>query len=257
MNVIVTGGGTRAPIDDVRAVTNTSTGRFSARITEALLERGATVWHVHTPGALLPYARSAALDLDGEFDAEVERLRALHRRHRLYRPRLRLWPVEGGTVADYAATLHRLLTTRSIDAAVLAMAVSDFEPTPEPGKLDSGRDELVLRCRPTAKIIRMVKDWSPDVFLVGFKLLSDVPEAELLRRARESLVANRADLVVANDLRTVAADRHAVHLVRPDGGHETLGPGDSLAGDLADRLLDAVNLHVAARPPIPLDAPGD
>ena len=57
MNVVVTGGGTVAPIDDVRQIANVSTGRFSASITEACLARGATVWHVHAPGAQLPLLR--------------------------------------------------------------------------------------------------------------------------------------------------------------------------------------------------------
>ena len=35
MNVVVTGGGTIAPIDDVRLMTNVSSGRFAAAITEA------------------------------------------------------------------------------------------------------------------------------------------------------------------------------------------------------------------------------
>ena len=47
MNVVVTGGGTIAPIDDVRFMTNISSGRFAAAITEACLDRGANVWHVH------------------------------------------------------------------------------------------------------------------------------------------------------------------------------------------------------------------
>ena len=49
MNVVVTGGGTIAPIDDVRHVANASTGRFSAQITEACLASAAPVWHVHVP----------------------------------------------------------------------------------------------------------------------------------------------------------------------------------------------------------------
>ena len=36
MNVVVTGGGTIAPIDDVRLMTNISSGRFAAAITEAV-----------------------------------------------------------------------------------------------------------------------------------------------------------------------------------------------------------------------------
>lgn len=259
MNVVVTGGGTRAPIDDVRAITNTSSGRFSAQITEALLDRGATVWHIHAPGAQLPFARSATLDLDADFDTEIDRLRALHRHQQRLQPRLHLLPLVRGTVAEYEATLKLVLDRVPIDLAILAMAVSDFEPIPQPGKLDSSQPEWTLRCLPTPKVIQSVKDWAPEVFLVGFKLLSNVSEETLVETARRALVANRADLVVANDLQTVREDRHTVHLVPPEGPYETLGPGPDMPGDLADHLLHAARRHMTARPPIPLEEqdPGD
>jgi len=79
MNVVVTGGGTTAPIDDVRAITNSSTGRFAAAITESCLARGAHVWHVHAASAQLPLARRAQFDLDtANPEAELDRLRQLH-----------------------------------------------------------------------------------------------------------------------------------------------------------------------------------
>jgi phosphopantothenate--cysteine ligase len=258
MNVVVTGGGTRAPIDDVRAITNTSTGRFSAQITEAFLERGAHVWHIHTPGALRPFSRNAHLDLDAaDIDAEYDRVLRLHREYRRHRPRLHLVSLNHGTVSDYASELRRVLMAAPIDLAILAMAVSDYEPDTSTGKLDSSQAEWTLRCHPTPKVIRQVKDWAPDVFLVGFKLLSNVPESTLIETAHRSLLTNRADLVVANDLRTVQADRHTIHLVAPNGRSERFGPGPEMADDLADRLLAAVRRHIAARDPIPLDDDGD
>ena len=79
MNVVVTGGGTVAPIDDVRQITNVSSGRFAAAISEACLERGAAVWHIHTPQAQLPFIRSARFDLTtsemGSEHARLDRLR--------------------------------------------------------------------------------------------------------------------------------------------------------------------------------------
>ena len=64
MNVLVTGGGTSAPIDDVRTITNVSTGRFAAAISESCLARGACVWHLHAPSAQLPLLRLARFDLE-------------------------------------------------------------------------------------------------------------------------------------------------------------------------------------------------
>jgi phosphopantothenate---cysteine ligase (CTP) len=238
MNVVVTGGGTVAPIDDVRSIANASTGRFSAAITEACLARGANVWHVHAPSAQLPYLRSARFDLDAaDPDAEHARLSALRDHWLGVRERLHLVPLHRGGVAEYAETLRRVLTERPIDLAFLAMAVSDFEPEPFTGKLESDRHSITIHARRAPKVIQSVRDWSPEVYLVGFKLLSRAEPADLIRAAESACLTNRADLTVANDLQTLREGRHTVHLVRPGHLAETLGPSASLAEELVDRVL--------------------
>lgn len=234
MNVIVTGGGTVAPVDDVRLLSNVSSGRLAAAISESFLARGASVWHIHAPSAQVPLKRQARFDLEApDPSAELNRLTRLRRRWLHARDRLHLVPLREGTVADYAAALRTTLEGRPIDVAVLTMAVSDYEPEPHPGKIRSDSESLVVRCRRTPKVIRSVRDWAPSVYLVGFKLLSNVPTDELIRRAEEAGRVNRADLTVANDLQTLKRGRHTLHLVRPGAEAETLEPGD----DLADRLV--------------------
>ena len=235
MNVLVTGGGTSAPIDDVRSITNVSTGRFAAAISESCLARGACcVWHLHAPSAQLPLLRMARFDLECDDPAgEFDRLRSLHDEWKAVRDRLHLVPLKSGTVADYGQSLHHLLLTQSIDVAFLAMAVSDYEPAPVAGKVSSDESELVVQCGRTPKVIRSVRDWAPSVYLVGFKLLSRATTPELIRQAEASGRTNRADLTVANDLQSLVAGRHTVHLVRTGHPPETLEPG----ADLADRLV--------------------
>lgn len=238
MRVVVTGGGTIAPIDDVRFITNRSTGRLSARITETCLRRGAEVWHIHAPAAELPYARNARFDLDApDADAERRRLEALQAEYQAVRSRLHRVGIGPGTVADYASALRRVFLEDPIDVAFLAMAVSDFEPEPVEGKLSSGLRKLHINCRPTPKVIQSVKGWSPTTRLVGFKLLSHAPLEELIEAAREACRTNQADWTVANDQTTVSAGRHVIHLVRPDGSYETLGPDGDIAEDLVDRVF--------------------
>jgi phosphopantothenoylcysteine synthetase/decarboxylase len=237
MNVVVTGGGTIAPIDDVRYIANVSSGRFSAMITEACLARGATVWHIHARSAQRPFERQAQFDLATlDPPAEWDRLARLRDQWARARDRLHLLPLQQGTVTDYAGTLERAVRAQPIDVVFLAMAVSDFEPEPVAGKLESRGDELVIRAARTQKVIRSVRDWSPGVYLVGFKLLSRANEAELLLQAEAACRTNRADLTVANDLQTLREGRHTVHLVRPGQLPETLAPGD----DLAERLVERV-----------------
>jgi phosphopantothenate-cysteine ligase len=140
-------------------------------------------------------------------------------------------------VADYAQALRQVLTTQPIDVVFLAMAVSDYEPVPHAGKIDSDQSELVISCGRTPKVIRSVRDWSPSVYIVGFKLLSRVTPAELIRHAESAGRVNRADLTVANDLETLAAGQHTVHLVRAGQAPETLSRGPDLADRLVERVL--------------------
>ena len=238
MQVVVTGGGTIAPIDDVRYIANVSTGRFAATISEACLRQGATVRHVHAPSALIPFHRLARFNLE-VYNAknEVERLRALHAEFQAgIAERLSLVPLTKGTVADYAATLEHALRSDPPNLIVLAMAVSDFEPNAVSGKIDSASDELVIHARRTEKVIRQVRDWAPSAYIVGFKLLSQATMFELVKAAEKACFVNRVDLTVANDLTTVHEGTHVVHLVRPGHAPETLGP----ARDLADAFVARV-----------------
>ncbi len=238
MNVVVTGGGTVAPIDDVRFIANVSSGRFSAAITEACLRRGATVWHVHTPSAQLPFRRSAEFDLDTVKPIEeCERLEFLRREWCSVRDRLHLIPLRPGRVTDYASAMERLLRSERIDVAFLAMAVSDFAPEPVFGKIDSNAKHLLIRCEKTTKVIRQVKDWAPEIYLAGFKLGSGLTTSELIRQAEHACQTNRADLTIANELTTLREGRHTVHLVRLNHEPETLGPHENLADSLVKRTF--------------------
>jgi phosphopantothenate-cysteine ligase len=244
MKIVVTGGATIAPIDDVRLMTNVSTGRFAAAITESCLERGSTVWHIHSRSAQRPFWRSAQLALDAPvLSTELERLARLRERWLNVRDRLHLVPIGVGTVADYEATLKEVLRGQAIDVVILPMAVADFEPTPHVGKISSSTETLDVHCRRTPKVIRSIRDWCPAVYLVGFKLLSQVASQELIRQAEIACRTNRADLTVANDLHKLREGRHTLHLVRPGAEPETLEPGD----DLAERLVARILTWAAAR----------
>lgn len=252
MNVLVSGGGTVALIDDVRRITNNSTGRLSAMITEACLTLGAEVWHLHAAGAQVPYQRSAFLDFNTNVADELERLRQLHQKYRLNRPRLHLEALEVGTVQEYASHLERLLRTQAIDVVFLAMAVSDFEPVRHPGKLSSKAGTLVLECLPTPKVIKHVKDWNDEVFLVGFKLTSGKDRQEQEELGRQACRENRADLTVVNDQQAINAGRHELLLVRAGADPETLGPREEMAFELVERVFTLARGRMMEREPLPL-----
>ena len=62
MRVLVTAGGTREPIDDVRVIANTSTGRLGVRIAESAAAAGHFVTLLHGVHAARPTGSPEAIE---------------------------------------------------------------------------------------------------------------------------------------------------------------------------------------------------
>ncbi len=225
--ILVTAGPTWVRIDAVRHIGNVSSGRTGLIIARALRERGAELVVLLGPGRICPTPQERA-DLGIEDFETFDELHAAVRRH----------------VGSHAC-----------DAMVHSAAVSDYRPvSEEQGKLSSDSDELVLRLRPTPKIVDEVKPLDPNLLLVKFKLEVGRSEAELLAIAARSRVRSAADLIVANDLTSIGAGRHRSYLLDEGGLVSTQDTTEALAIRLADEL--AQRLH--NRPPraIPPPPPG-
>ena len=68
---------------------------------------------------------------------------------------------------------------------------------------------------------------------LGFKLLIDSKQDELIAAAEKSIVDNHCDIVVANDLADIKSNNHRVHLVWPNKPPETF-EGNHLAAYVAE-----------------------
>ena len=184
--VLVTSGGTAEPIDGVRVLTNTSTGRTGAGIAARLAYAGHEV-------VLLRARRSAPLAAPG--------------REEYFE-----------SFADLQAALARLLQAEKFDAVIHAAAVSDFgvesvqvNGTPQPAgsaKLDSHSSPL-LRLRPHPKLVDGLRELSAGPLqVVAFKLTQDAAPESAAAAVRSLLAHSGADWVVHNDTgaRGAAAD---------------------------------------------------
>ena len=120
------------------------------------------------------------------------------------------------STADLEEQLMRA-SKESWDAVLHAAAVSDYRPAEVvQGKISSDRDELVIRCVRTPKLIAHLRDWFPRAFLVGFKLTSGVAPEERARIAREQISKNRTDACVENDLTEFGPGEHKARIVTAD-----------------------------------------
>jgi len=204
--ILVTAGNTSEPIDQVRTITNTSSGKLGARIADALMMQGHRVVYLCGKSAVQP---------------EKSPLEAVS--------------ILG--VADLAAAVDELCARYRFDGIVHAMAVSDYTvqgvlPMAEleshlrqgtkpslttDGKLNSHMTDPVILLQAAPKIIARFKQYQPEAILVGFKLLVDVDETELLSVATALLEKNHCNLVCANDLTQVSGDQHRATILDKTG----------------------------------------
>lgn len=229
MNLIITAGGTSERIDDVRSITNTSTGRLGHAIGEAFLK------------------------LYGE---EIDAIYYLHglRAQPLDGDKVKNIPIAG--VRNLEQEMKALLTSEKIDGVIHAMAVSDYmvkEVTTleqiksgngeklEGNKISSSIDDLTIILQRAPKVISMIKDWAPETVLVGFKLLSHVSREELITVAHNLLQKNGCTYVLANDVKEIGGGMHKGYLVHQDKTYDSMENNEEIAKVIADRVWEEIN----------------
>jgi phosphopantothenoylcysteine decarboxylase/phosphopantothenate--cysteine ligase len=207
--LLVTAGGTREPLDAVRALTNRSSGKMGFAVAREAARRGAAVVLVAGPSAL-------------ETPSGVER-------------------IDVETALEMRDAVLRVLPRAGV--VVMTAAVADFRPARrEPHKIK--KEELAEDAGLTLELVR-----NPDILaevcrtpgtrtVVGFAAES----RDLIAAAQRKLHRKGCDLLVANDVsRTDAGfdtDTNAVSFVWPGGDVEEL-PLLSKA-QVAEHLLDRV-----------------
>ena len=91
---------------------------------------------------------------------------------------------------------------KSGDVMIHAAAVSDFtvdKKTNKNKKIKSNK-KIILKLKPTKKIINNIKKLNKKIKLIGFKAESGVSREELVKSAKSLLKKAKADFVVANDV---------------------------------------------------------
>jgi phosphopantothenoylcysteine synthetase/decarboxylase len=207
--VIVTAGGTREQIDDVRYIGNFSGGRLGHSLAAQYAWRGHKV---------LLLAPERVVDRFGLPEG-----------------------VEHEPFTSAESLRDRLLAQASARLILHAAAVADYMPERTYGKLSSENEELTLQLKRTPKILPSLRDhFGSETTIVGFKLLSGVREEELIEAATGQIQASGTDLCIANDLQNIGKQRE-VHIVQPDGHYGTIrgtneGVARSVYASLEDRL---------------------
>lgn len=178
--ILITSGGTQEPIDDVRVITNKSTGNTAATLADDFISAGFDVTYLCAKSASRP-----------TLEATIE------------------------TFVTYKDLDHQL--TRQLqnkyDVIIHAAAVSDYSVAqPTSGKINSSSESLQINLIKNPKLIDKIKKLSPQSKLVGFKLTSGLTEQETTEKINSLFKNAHCDYVVHNDWSTVHSGQHHFNL---------------------------------------------
>lgn len=181
MRCVITAGPTYEGLDEVRRLTNFSTGRLGSELARFLESKG------HEVQLFLGYYAT--------WRAEAASERTL----------------TFTTTADLRDQLRQLASDAKVDAVFHAAAVSDFcfgkiwtrQPDGElleikSSKISTQSGTLLAELTPTPKIIGELRGWFPAAWVVGWKYELDGDRDSALRRAERQMRECKTDACVVN-----------------------------------------------------------
>ena len=204
--ILVTAGPTEEPLDDVRFLTNKSSGKMGVAVAAMAVARGASVTLVAGPLKVPPPSGVRLIDVRT----------AVEMRDRV------------------------LEVFQETDVVIKAAAVADFRAAlPEKGKVKKNKMELSIRLVQNPDILRELgRIKRNDQILVGFAAETD----DVLQNGRAKLKEKNLDMLVLNDVSEPGAgfdsDTNIVRFLHRSGEEEQM---DIMSKEsVADLMLDRV-----------------
>ena len=177
MKIIITCGPSYEPIDEVRRITNFSTGRLGTRLANAFAARG---WEVTC------FRGEHATCCEPFVDVQVRTF---------------------STNADLARQLETFALDHRADAVFHAAALCDFTVgrvldesgnTVQSAKLSTRQGQLRLELKPAPKILPLLRTWFPAARIVGWKYELAGRRDDALGKAQAQIAECRSDACVVN-----------------------------------------------------------
>lgn len=214
MRILLTAGPTREYVDDVRFLSNASSGRMGYALAEVALSRGHQIVLVSGPVSLSPP------------------------------PGCEFHPVE--TSSEMHEACLRLLP--QCDGVIGAAAVCDYRPRERAtGKISKTGNPLVLDLVETADILADLGRRKEHRWIVGFALEAQNARANALRK----LASKNCDAIVLNHPQAIGSAENSIELIDRAGETAARWSGDKLM--IARSLIQWIEQHLArpGEPPGP------
>ena len=202
-SVVVTAGGTREPIDSVRFIGNSSSGRMGIELAKAARDLGASVTLIAT-------------NIDLPLPAGVEVIRA-------------------STVDEL-----ELAMDRSCDLLVMAAAVSDFRVRNQSNEKLKRGQQISLELVPTKDLIAGYAANHPKTTTIAFAL-ADQTGAELVDIARRKLWDKGVNYIIGNSVTALGSEDNTIQFVTAESAEEISGSKEDLSKEILRRVAGALS----------------
>jgi len=207
MRILITAGPTREYVDDVRFLSNASSGRMGYSIAASAIERGHEVVLVTGPVAL---------------------------------------PVPAGAEAHHIETTGQLRSSclelfPECDGVIATAAVCDYRPRERvDGKMTKTGQPIVLELVETSDVLAELGSQKDHRWVVGFALESQDPRNNAMRKLR----MKHCDCIVLNDTSAISSLENQVEILSADA--ETIAEFAGAKSKIATQLIEFIESSIAA-----------
>jgi phosphopantothenoylcysteine decarboxylase/phosphopantothenate--cysteine ligase len=201
--ILIIGGATAEPVDDIRILTNRSSGKTAVALCMNAFERGADVelWYgsaVEPVPSFIPMKR---------FE----------------------------TVRD----LFDLLNDKSLrrfDGVIVCAAIANYIPRKKKGKITSGKEKISIDCVPAPVVLKTLRLKAANASIIAFK--AEEKKTTIERKSQEMVHKYRLDGVVGNTIKGFGRGSNEILLLKKSGNPLwKKGKKEELASSILDLLL--------------------
>jgi phosphopantothenoylcysteine decarboxylase/phosphopantothenate--cysteine ligase len=200
--ILIIGGATAEPIDDIRLLTNRSSGRTAVSLSVNAFERGADVelWYGYATEPVpsyIPYKR---------FE----------------------------TVEDILK-LMKNNSVKHFDSIIVCAAIANYIPKKQRGKIPSGKEKLSIECAQAPTVLETLRSRVPHATIIAFK--TEEKKINVKRKTQQLLTKHHLDSAVGNTLAGFGAkDNEILILTKKGKSTWTKGKKEELASVILDMI---------------------
>jgi phosphopantothenoylcysteine decarboxylase / phosphopantothenate---cysteine ligase len=201
--VLIIGGATAEPIDDIRVLTNRSSGKTAVALSINAFERGADVelWYGYALEPTPPFIM-------------VKRFETIH---------------------DLSVLLKDK-KAKSFDNVIVCAALANYIPKKQKGKIPSGKETLTIDCVQAPVILETIRLQLPHAKIIAFK--TEEQKKNVKRRTQRLLSKYHLDGAVGNTLAGFGGEYNEILLLNKKGKTTwKKGKKEEIASDILDMIL--------------------